>query len=70
MNRLEQRLARLETLASPTENKNGPKVFCVEKLSVEKWNKFVAHREDFELKPLLDEKDGSQTVRMEFVEIK
>ena len=70
MSRLERRLARLETLTSPTENKDGPKIFRVEKLSTEEWGEFIHHKEDYELVPLPDQKANSRAVRMKFVEAK
>ena len=70
MSRLEQRLTRLETLTSPAESKDSPKIFHVEKLSAEEWGEFIHHREDYELAPLPDQKANSRAVRMKFMEIK
>lgn len=68
MSRLEQRLTRLETLASPAESKDSPKIFHVEKLSTEEWGEFIHHKEDYELTPLQDQKDSCRVVRMKFME--
>jgi len=69
MSRLEQRRTRLETLTLSTENKGGPKVFCVGNLFTEEWSDFVCHKEGYELKPLPDQNDNCQVMRMQFVEI-
>lgn len=63
---IEQRLAKLEMLTSPTENKDGPKVVRVEKLSTKEWNDYVTHRENYRLEPLPGQADNG-TVLMKFV---
>jgi len=52
MSRFEQRLVKLEARTLPTRDVNSPKIFCVEKPSVEEWNEYVTHKSDYALKLL------------------
>lgn len=67
---IEQRIAKLEMLGSPTENKDSPKIFHVEKLSVKEWTEYVWSCVNYRLKPLSDQDDSCGAVRMKFVKIK
>lgn len=69
MSRFEQRLVKLEARTLPTRDVNSPKIFCVEKPSVEEWNEYVTHKSDYALKLLPEQPDSCRIVRMKFFRI-